>query len=383
MGKSKKIRRGGGQGLFGVARMLDLATGLPLSQVPTAALNATASTIDVVDHTAKTVTEGLKVGQEGLKVGQEFAKLGQNAFILGQQVTESTKNITDETGRAAVESLKSLTTQIGNASDNVTELSNLSKESLNKLAPGISTSVGNIGSLTALLTKSIIDTVTSGGELVSSILSVVTLPFVSIKAKIEKMKEVKSDASQKNANFVLIKTEIKTQFNKISVNTKHNFELQLNKILSSIEKFIKVLSDTCSNSWFIKNCNKETNTLIAKIKSIQSNLEVEKDSFITREIDVVLSLFDTKIDAITMDSTDNYLDLLYNNASAIQSMMLNSLMTKLTEQIIKFNEVINSIQSDIHTFSTTVQPSNGGRKTNKRKTKKSKSKKSKTRKSKK
>ena len=376
MGKSKKIR--GGQGNRGALGAL--SDGIGIGAITDAAVGTTAAAI--------------RVGESGAKVASTTFDTVTETNRLAQQVAKSSSLITEKSGLATAQSLESLTTQIGNASDNVTALSKLSEQSLTKLAPGASDTVGNIGTLSGTLTSSINKTVTLGSNLIDSILTILTLPFSSIKSKIDKMNAEKPDATQKYKNFNEIKDDILKDFTKISNDTRNNFKLQIESILKTLDNFITLLKNTCPKSYYwYYNCNEGTNILLDKIRQKQLFL-IEKKSRLFSDIDGIFNDFNSIVHSIHYEDGD--LNQLYKTVSVKQSDILTAAMDLLSSKIKEFNEAIDSIEKEVITFieqtSSAIaqtpsieqeQPSIGGRKTKKRKTKKSKSKKSKTRKSKK
>lgn len=364
MGKSKKTR--GGQGNRGAIGLVSDVIGV--GAVTDAAIDTTAAAI--------------RVGESGAKVASSTLDTVTETNKLAQQVAKSSSLITEKSGLATAQSLESLTTQIGNASDNVTELSNLSKESLNKLTPGISDSVGNVGLLSSTLTKTVNETVTSGSQLVSALISILSLPFNSIKSKIDKMNTEPSDATKKSKNFQEIQNDIIADFTKISMKTEAGFKLQIDKILQSINDFIELLRKTCANGWFSKNCDTETNTIIARLIGKQELLKLKNTRFLT-DINGIFSLFNEKIIAIKFEDDPDYLNKLYKSASEIQSTLLTEAMTQLSTKITDLNNAIDSIEGEVNTFLEKPKSIGGRKITNKRRNIKRKIRKSYRKKSKK
>jgi len=374
MGKSKKIKGG-----FGTVFQ---ATGMAAAKTVQHAVEVGDAAVVVAKTGVETVNEAVGVAKEGLIVGQKTAQL------VGQ-VADSSKLITDESGKLTAKTLENLAIQVGNASDNLSEISNLSKESVKQLTPGFSEGVGYIGQTFSTLTNFINNIFTSGNTLITSISSVLIYPFKSIKKQIDDM-ETRKDDTSKSDNINKITNKIKAAFAGIRKNTIANFKTQIDNILGSIRNLEKIAHTACDRGYIYTTCTPKIKTLLSDIEIERLFLVENQRQFITI-IEPILSNFDARINSIKIDAeSDNYLVQLYNEASVIQSEVITEALVKFNNELEIFNTKIKSIELKVRDVlqPSTIQPSTehqtiGGRKTNKRKTKKSKSKKSKTRKSKK
>ena len=343
MGKSKKIRGGLIQGV-------DAITGLNISQVAKSTLDASSKTVDVVGNTSQTLNEGLKVGQEGLK--------------LGQQGLQTTSGITKEAGLTAEESLKTLTTQINNASENATALSHLSTESIKKLTPGASLTVGNIGTLTTNITDSVNKTVSDGSKMLLSLTTLISSPFTLLKNTIdEKLKD--KTPEQK---FTIIKNAIKDEYKQtIQQTTFNNFVEQITNILKNIDELVKILNDTCKKGTFYgSNCDERVNKMKMNIEFKTKMLKRKEGSFKTR-LTTIFSAFFPKVDSIQYSTGEDQAQTLYAAASEYQSEILNSAMIELNALIEELNKEIDEIEEKVNTLISTIMDITGGRKSRKSK----------------
>jgi len=352
MGKSKKIRGG----------VVDA-----LNDRAVAAAKTVQHAVEVGDAAVKTAKTGVETIDSAVGVAKEGFIVGQKTAQLAGQVVDSSKLITEKSGLLAATTLEKLTNQIGNVSANIDALSDLSVQSLNKLTPGLSDTAGNVGSIASSLSNSVNETISSGSTIVTSLISILALPFAGARRRMAEMNKEPADATQKYNNFQEIKTLFLADFDKIRINTVSDFKLQIDNILKAIAHFIKLINETCvSGRVYGKICDTETIAITSRLTK-KENLLKAQISRTLEDINFILMLFTQQISSMNYNSGDGdeYLNKFYETATEIQSRVITDAMTKLTEKITYLNSQIDIIEAEVELFLEKPK-SNGGKKTVKR-----------------
>lgn len=340
-------------------------------------LNRTVeTTLNTVEAVADTGYQGVSLFNNTGKIANDTLKntreLTNTAFETTKGTIEDTNKLRgklfdltgqtlDNTGEFTNEAFNQLNNELKHIGELNKNIMNMTNDTIKKASPHLSNTVGNTTEIASNLTNVTNNSIKFGESVIGSLFSVIEYPFLSIKSKIEQIKNNKDEPMTK---IKKIKNEIKNNFSVIKKNTLYNFRNQLNNLMKNIEIIIqsyKMLSCKKRKLLWGYDCDENIHQKLIVIENIKNNLKMKINHSINI-IENILIQFDNSIETINIEvnnqiSDDEFLlkiNELQNESQKIQANLLKDAILQFNEILKEYNSEINKIQDFVKTITEKI-----------------------------